>query len=58
VTIGGVTAPVQSAAGAAGLPAGVMQLVVTVPAGVSGRVPVVVTVGGVPTQPGVIVTVE
>jgi trimeric autotransporter adhesin len=58
VLIGGVAATVQSAAGAAGLPAGVMQVTATVPTGVSGRVPVVVTVGGVRSQAGVTVSVE
>jgi len=58
VLIGGVPATVQSAAGAPGLPAGVMQVTATVPAGVSGRVPVVVTVGGARSQAGVTIAVE
>jgi trimeric autotransporter adhesin len=58
VLIGGKVATVQSAAGAPGLPAGVMQVVVTVPAGITGVVPVVVSVAATPSQPGVTVAVQ
>jgi uncharacterized protein (TIGR03437 family) len=58
VTIGGVPATVQFAGGAPGQIAGVMQVNVTVPAGVSGTVPVVVTVGGASSQSGVTVVVK
>jgi trimeric autotransporter adhesin len=58
VLIGGIPATVQSAAGAAGLPAGVMQVTATVPPGVTGRVPVIVTVGGARSQAGVTIAVE
>lgn len=58
VRIDGVLASVQSAAGAPGLPAGVMQVIVTVPPGVTGSVPLVLTVGGVASQSGVTVSLE
>jgi uncharacterized protein (TIGR03437 family) len=58
VTIGGVPAQVQYAGGAPGIVAGVMQVNVTVPLGALGVVPVVVTVGGVASQPGVTVVVR
>jgi uncharacterized protein (TIGR03437 family) len=55
-TIGGKAAAVQYAGGVPGAVAGVMQLNVQVPSGVSGSaVPVVVSIGGVPSQPGVTV---
>jgi uncharacterized protein (TIGR03437 family) len=58
VTIGGKAASVQYAGGVPGVVAGVMQLNVQVPAGVSGSaVPLVVTVGGAPSQAGVTVAV-
>jgi uncharacterized protein (TIGR03437 family) len=57
VTIGGKPATVQYAGGAPGAVAGVMQLNVRVPSGVSGSVPVIVSVGGVQSQPGVTVAV-
>ena len=44
--------------GAPGIVAGVMQVNVTVPLGALGVVPVVVTVGGVASQPGVTVVVR
>jgi uncharacterized protein (TIGR03437 family) len=58
VTIGGVAAEVRYAGGAPGLIAGVMQVNVMVPAGVSGTAPVVLTVGGVASQSGVTVAVR
>ena len=59
VRIGGVAAEVRFAGGAAGQIAGVMQVNVVVPAGLAaGVVPVVLTVGGVPSQPGVTVAVR
>lgn len=58
VTIGGAPAALQSASSAPGLPAGVMQVVVTIPAGVTGRAPVVVSVGNRQSQPGVTVSAE
>jgi uncharacterized protein (TIGR03437 family) len=59
VTIGGQSAQVQYAGGAPGLVAGVMQVNAVVPAGISpgNRVPVVVQVGNVPSQPGVTIAV-
>jgi uncharacterized protein (TIGR03437 family) len=58
VAIGGVSAVVRYAGGAPGLIAGVMQVNVVVPAGVSGTAPVVLTVGGVASQGGVTVAVR
>jgi len=58
VTIGGVAAEVQYAGGAPGQIAGVMQVNVVVPGGLSGAVPVVLTVGGVSSQGGVTVAVR
>jgi uncharacterized protein (TIGR03437 family) len=58
VTIGGVPATVNYAGGAPGSIAGMMQVNAVVPAGVSGSVPVVVTVGGVSSQGGVTVVVK
>jgi uncharacterized protein (TIGR03437 family) len=59
VRIGGVAAEVRFAGGAAGQIAGVMQVNVVVPSGLApGTVPVVLTVGGVPSQPGVTVAVR
>jgi uncharacterized protein (TIGR03437 family) len=57
-TIGGVAAEVRSAGGIAGQIAGVMQVNVVVPAGLSGAVPVVITIGGVASQPGVTAVVR
>jgi uncharacterized protein (TIGR03437 family) len=58
VRIGGVAAEVRFAGGAAGQIAGVIQINVVVPAGLTGAVPVVVTVGGVASQAGVTVAVR
>jgi uncharacterized protein (TIGR03437 family) len=58
VTIGGKQATVQSAGGMAGVVAGVMAVTVQVPAGLTGEVPVVLSVGGIPSQPGVTVFVQ
>jgi uncharacterized protein (TIGR03437 family) len=59
VTIAGQTATVQYAGGAPGLVAGVMQVDVGIPAGVqSGNAPVVVTVGSVKSQDGVMIAVQ
>ena len=58
VTIGGVPATVQFAGAAPGVIAGVLQVNVTVPSGLSGTVPVVVTVAGVSSQPGVTIVVK
>jgi endo-1,4-beta-xylanase len=57
--IGGVDCPIQYAGGAPGLVAGVVQINAQVAAGVpSGSQPVVVTVGGVTSPPGVTVHVQ
>jgi uncharacterized protein (TIGR03437 family) len=58
VTIGGVAAEVKYAGGASGIIAGVMQVNVVVPQGVPGNVPVVISVGGSASQPGVTVSVR
>jgi uncharacterized protein (TIGR03437 family) len=58
VTIGGVSAQVLYAGGAPGQIAGLMQVNVVAPSGLSGAVPVVLTVGGLPSQPGVTVAVR
>ena len=58
VTIGGVPANVQFAGGVKGVVAGVMQVSAVIPGGLSGAVPLVVTVGGVSSQTGVTVTVR
>jgi uncharacterized protein (TIGR03437 family) len=57
-TIGGVPAVVRYAGGAPGLIAGVMQVNVVVPGGVSGTALVALTVGGVASQGGVTVAVR
>ncbi len=57
VSIGGLPARVQFAGGSAGEVAGVMRVDVEVPAGVSGRVPVVLTVGYASAPGGVTVTI-
>jgi len=58
VTIGGVPAVVQYAGGALGQVAGMMQLIVVVPSGVSGSaVPVVVQIGDAVSQAGVTMAV-
>jgi uncharacterized protein (TIGR03437 family) len=56
VSIGGRTAEVQTA-GSGGNP-GVTQMTVVTPTGISGQVPIVVTIGGVSSQPGVTVWVQ
>jgi uncharacterized protein (TIGR03437 family) len=59
VTIGGLTATVQSAGGSPGNVAGLMELRVQVPSGVpgGGATPVVLQVGAAASQPGVTVYV-
>jgi uncharacterized protein (TIGR03437 family) len=58
VTIGGVQAVVQYAGGAYGQVAGVLQLIIEVPTGVSGNaVPVVVHMGNAASQAGVTIAV-
>jgi uncharacterized protein (TIGR03437 family) len=58
VTIGGMPADVRFAGGQQGVIAGVMQVNAVVPAGLSGSVPLVISVGGVSSQPAVTVTVQ
>jgi uncharacterized protein (TIGR03437 family) len=58
VTIGGLFAEVRYAGGAPGQIAGLMQVNVVVPGGLSGAVPVVLTAGGVASQGGVTVVVR
>ncbi len=59
VTVGGVACPVGYAGGVPGLVTGALQVNVQIAAGVpSGDQPVVVSVGGVPSQAGVTVSVE
>ena len=58
VTLGGVPAQLRYAGGAPGQIAGLMQVNVVVPAGLSGAVSVVLTAGGVASQPGVTVVVR
>jgi uncharacterized protein (TIGR03437 family) len=58
VTMGGKQAVVRSAGGVSDVIAGVMQVTVTVPSGVTGQLPVVMTVGGVPAQNGVTVAIQ
>ena len=58
-TIGGINAPVVYAGPAPGLVNGVMQVNVTVPAGLAtGPAPVVLTVGGISSQTGITVQVR
>jgi uncharacterized protein (TIGR03437 family) len=58
-TLGGQTVPVQYVAGDYTLTPGVIRVYIRVPGGISGSaVPVVVTIGGVSTQPGVTVAVK
>jgi len=57
-TVGGVTANVGYAGPAPGEVNGVMQVNLTVPTGMTGAQPLVITVGGVPTQSGVTVAVK
>jgi len=60
VTIGGQVAQVQYAGGAPGEVAGIMQLNVEIPTGIQtgDAVPVVLEVGGVPSQTGVTLAVR
>lgn len=60
VTIGGQTAQVQYAGGAPGEVAGVMQLNVEIPSGIQtgAAVPVLLRVGGVPSQTGVTLAIR
>lgn len=60
VQIGGVSASVLYAGGAPGEVAGVMQVNVMIPTGISagGAVPVQLTVGGVVSQPGVTLAIR
>jgi uncharacterized protein (TIGR03437 family) len=53
VTIGGSTAALSTYGGVLGQPAGVMQIITTIPSSVttSSTVPVVVTVGGASSLP-------
>jgi uncharacterized protein (TIGR03437 family) len=57
-TIGGVTATVGYAGPAPGEVNGVMQVNLTVPSGLTGAQPLVITVGGVASQGGVTVSVK
>jgi uncharacterized protein (TIGR03437 family) len=59
-TVGGLTAQVQYAGGVPGLVAGVLQVNVQVPAGVTAgsSVPVVITIGGQSSQANVTVAIE
>ena len=58
-TIGGVTAPVQYYGSAPGIVYGVMQVNITIPAGLSaGSQPIVISVGTAPTQSGVTISVQ
>jgi uncharacterized protein (TIGR03437 family) len=59
-TIGGVTANVVYAGSAAGLVSGVMQVNLVIPATAptGSNVPIVVSVGGTPSQAGVTVAVQ
>jgi uncharacterized protein (TIGR03437 family) len=58
VTIGGVPATVNFAGSAPGVIAGVMQVNAVVPPGVSGTVPVIITVGAASSQSGVTIAVR
>jgi uncharacterized protein (TIGR03437 family) len=58
-TIGGKAATVQYAGGAQGIVAGVMQVNLEIPSGLTaGPQPVLLQVGGVPTQSGVTIVVQ
>ena len=58
-TIGGRAATVQYAGGAQGIVAGVMQVNLQVPSGLAaGPQPVLLQVGGVPTQTGITIVVQ
>jgi uncharacterized protein (TIGR03437 family) len=58
--IGGLDAPVISAGGAPNQPAGYFQVVAKVPDGVAAgaAMPIVLTVGGIASQPGVTISVQ
>jgi uncharacterized protein (TIGR03437 family) len=59
VTIGGISGPPQYCGGAPGEIAGLTQINVTIPAGLTaGLAPLSVTVGGVSAQPGVTIAVS
>ena len=58
VTVGGIPAEVRSAAGAPGQIAGLMQVSVVVPNGLTGNVAVVLTVGEAQSQAGVTLAVQ
>jgi uncharacterized protein (TIGR03437 family) len=57
-TIGGVPAPVGYAGPALGEVNGVMQVNLTVPGGITGAQPLIITVGGIASQGGVTVAVK
>jgi uncharacterized protein (TIGR03437 family) len=59
-TIGGVNAFVQYAGGVAGLVAGVLQVNLQVPQGVTpgSKVPLIINIGGATTQTGVTIAVQ
>ena len=59
-TIGGIDAPVQYAGGVLGLTAGVLQVNLLVPAGLTrgSAVPVVLSIGGIPSASGVMMAVR
>jgi uncharacterized protein (TIGR03437 family) len=55
VSIGGLSAHVQNVTRT---PSGVLQVTVSVPAGITGRLPVVLTAGSVTSQPGVTLAIQ
>jgi uncharacterized protein (TIGR03437 family) len=55
VSIGGLSALVQNATRT---PSGVLQVTVSVPSGITGRLPVVLTAGSLTSQPGVTVAIQ
>ena len=57
-TIGGVSAEVVYSGPAPGEVNGVMQVNIGVPTGLTGAQPLIITVGGVPSQAGVTVAVK
>lgn len=60
VTIGGIDAPLQFAGSAPNAVAGLLQVNVVVPPGVpsGSAIPIVLTIGGVPSQPGVTIAIQ
>ena len=58
MTIGGVNAEMRLGGAGARASAGVMQVTVVVPSGLTGAAPVVLFTGGVPSQDGVTVAVR